>query len=165
MGWLAAGYLVHDAPPESVVPLLPGDLRDTGERTTGEKALGLSLLTGPAYGIAETGGWTVISDPGMQIVYDQEAGERLSAHRRALAFLVHSVSSVYGFSLYENGTMTRRALYVEGEPEENTGEPLPEEASLPHPATEDHILDLIPRVTGITWPTLVEATYRTFQAA
>ena len=164
MGWLAAGYLVHDAPLESVVSLLPGDPHATGERVSGERALRLSMLTGPVYGLAETGGWTVVSDPGLQIVYDQEAGERLSANRRALAFLLHSVSAVYGFSLYTDGALTRRALYVEGAPEETTGAPLSAEQGLPHPSTEDHVLALIPRVTGIAWPALVAATYRTFQA-
>ncbi|MEV0593140.1 hypothetical protein [Nonomuraea cavernae] len=146
---------------ESVVSALPGDLRDSGERISGYEALSMRL--DHEYSIGVVGEWTVVSDPGMQLVYDRKLGELLSVQRRALAFLVHSVSSVYGFALYRDGHLSRRALYLEGEVQDEMGDRLPEEENLPHSATEDHVLDLIPRLTGIRWPEVLQAPFRVLQ--
>jgi hypothetical protein len=164
MGWNVAGILLHDASVDDVVKGLPGGPVDTGRRLSGDE--GLSMGADADHAVGVVGEWTMITDPGMQVMFDQDAWESLSsASRRALAFIVHSVSSTYGFSYHVDGRPARELLHVEGECVRDEGDPLPEESDLPEPGTEDHVLGLIGHLTGDQWwSAILDAPFRILRA-
>lgn len=82
-------------------------------------------------GIWSNGTWTVICDPEMVDIMEEDMIEDLSLKLKAKVFtlLIHNTSGTYEFACYEEEKLRHFQLF-EGVVVENEGEPLPEEASL-----------------------------------
>ncbi len=82
-------------------------------------------------GIWSNGQWTVICDPEMIDIMEEDMIEDLSAKLKTpvLTFLVHSTSGTYEFARYEEEKQRHFQLF-EGVIVENEGAPLPEEEGL-----------------------------------
>jgi hypothetical protein len=159
MGLRTAGLLIEDADRAAVLAALPGHPRLSGARLSGDEALRMPPASTFDYAVAHLGRWTLVSDPTVEAFGSTEVGEELAGGGRAFAFLIHSTSTVYGFSWYVGGALVRRAIYVEGVPKEEAGQPLAEESGLPDPASEDHVSDLAVRLTGLAWAELFALSF------
>nr|WP_256388102.1 DUF6461 domain-containing protein [Allokutzneria sp. NRRL B-24872] len=150
--------MVQNRSMSEVLRALPGNPSPTGENTVGDEALSMSLDAD--YALGEVGGWTVVSDPRVQVAWDSGVCDSLSAEGgRVLAFVVDSVSTTYAFFWHEDGRRVRVAAYVEGEPAELVGEPLAEETDLPEPWSEDFVPEIAHRLTGAWNADLFETSF------
>lgn len=83
---------------------------------------------------------------------NQFDGPSALAGTRALAVVFSSVTSTYGFWLYDDGALVRQAIFESGEPVDEVGQPLPMEADVPIPSwghDEDFVWAVIHEVTGL----------------
>jgi hypothetical protein len=82
-------------------------------------------------GIWFNNGWTIISDPEMVDVLEEDKMQRLSAKLDAelITFLIQSTSGSFGFTVY-NQTIKRRFFVSNGKAVDNLFEPLKEELGL-----------------------------------
>ena len=96
-------------------------------------------LPGSALYAAQTGRWTQVWDPSMRYAMGigQAAAadrENIAAGTRVLAVIFSSVSTTYGFELFDDGVPTRSVVYADGEAVVESGEPLPVESTLALPS-------------------------------
>lgn len=82
-------------------------------------------------GIWSSGAWTIICDPEMIDIMEEDMIEDLSVKLKVevFTFLIHSTSGTYEFAKYEEEKQRHFQLF-EGVVVENEGEPLPEETGL-----------------------------------
>jgi hypothetical protein len=152
------GLLVEGQIPDGVLAALPGSPGPVGLPSPGDEALSMSLDAD--YAVAEVGDWTVVSDPRVQVVWTSGMCESLSrGNRRVLGFMVDNLTTTHGFVWHAGGRLVRRTLYVEGEPADQVGDPLPEEEGLPGPWSEDRVPALAYRLTGVGLGDLLDASY------
>lgn len=156
MGWNASGFIVAG---EFDPGALPDIRRRTGERA--EFPTGSSAVAG--LGVARLGGWTVVADPDLDVVFDDAALEAIPAPR-VLTFFAHSVSDTYGFAWFADGRLRRRLITAESDVVEEAGEALPEESHRGEFVDEDFVFDLIERLTGLGWDAVAEAEYEIWAA-
>lgn len=82
-------------------------------------------------GIWSNGTWTIICDPEMVDIMEEDMIEDLSVKFKTtvFTFLIHNTSGTYEFAKYEEEKLRHFQLF-EGVVVENEGDPLPEEAGL-----------------------------------
>jgi uncharacterized protein DUF6461 len=162
MGWRMAGLMVENRTPDDVLAVLPGAPRPLGIRLTGDEALSMSVDAD--YAVATLDGWTVVSDPGVRAWSETICEPLSSGDRRTLSFVVDDLTTTHGFAWYVDGHHVRTAFYLEGEPTDHDGDPLPAERNLPDPASEDHVPVLAARLTGLGTAELFGASYELHRA-
>jgi hypothetical protein len=160
MGWNTAALLVCGRSAEQSLDLLEGAgrFRPTGEWVTADVAssheLGERRLA-----ISDDQPWCWLWDPYQRYVpytYDLttvDAAAPVLAGTAALAVMFSSVSTIYGFWLYHDGRLVRRAVHQDGAPVDMTGEPLESEASLGTQEwfSGDAVWTVLSAVTGLTY--------------
>ncbi|MBW0271361.1 hypothetical protein ATM97_11410 [Nocardia sp. MH4] len=157
MGWTANGLLVEGAVDPTRLPGHPGGSGETVD-------LAQAFSRPVDYAVAEVDGWTSILDPHILVTFDDDVVLALAETRRALAYVAHSVSDVYGFTWYSGGQPIRRIIYSAGELADESGEVLPDEARLEAAIDEDFTFDIIAGLTGLGWGKIADATYRVWTA-
>ncbi|MBB5868275.1 hypothetical protein F4553_001654 [Allocatelliglobosispora scoriae] len=156
MGWNTSAVFVADRTPQQALTLLVGDEHadQVGELVTADAAT--SGLRGDVLYAAQTGGWSQVWDPSMRYamgIGQAAAGDRIgiAAGTRILTVIFASVSSTYGFEVFDDGALTRAVVYADGEPVVESGEPLPVESTITLPSwgpDEDFVWSVIEAVTG-----------------
>lgn len=160
MGWNTAALLVRDRSADQALTLLGGSdrFRRTGEWVTGDVAssrqLGADRLAA-----ADDQSWCWLWDPNQQYVpytYDltgMAAAAPVLAGTEAFAAMYSSVSTIYGFWLYQDGKLTRRAVFHNGELVDDVGDPLPCESGLGPDDwfSEDALWTVTSAVTGLSY--------------
>jgi hypothetical protein len=158
MGFRAAGLMIEGQPLDGVLAALPGSPRPSGAPVLGDEALSMALDAD--FAVAEVGRWTVVSDPGLRATWSSDVHESLSqGSGRVLGFLIDDLTTTHGFVWHAAGRTVRSAFYVEGEPADQAGDPLPEEEGLPDPSSEDFVPTLAHRLTGLGFGALLAASY------
>ncbi|MGV9614408.1 hypothetical protein [Nocardia xishanensis] len=157
MSWNAAGLLVQGEVGSDVLAALPGEPRESGEKGSGDEVFSSGFAA--AYAVATVGGWTVLADPWISALYDEELSPRLAEGRRVLTFIANGMTDTYGMGWYIDGAVVRDVLVVEGETVAEEGVPLPEEEGIAL-SEEDDVFALIARLTGVDFGTIAEAEYR-----
>lgn len=145
MGWNTSAIFVdsHD----------PLTLASAATRATGEQVGADTATSGRMRGFlytARTGPWHELWDPSLEHVLTMPD---LGGHR-GLSVIFSSVSSSYGFSLYDERGLVRKIIYSDGEPVAEDGAPLAVEARLEFPSwgpDEDFLWAVIEDVTGISF--------------
>ncbi|TDD08023.1 DUF6928 family protein [Nonomuraea diastatica] len=143
---------------DEVAGSLPDDVEfvPTGERVSADHAW--RHTPGHRLYFAERDGWCHMWDTDQRISIDVgnllESGA-LTALKgtRALAVLFSSVSSIYGFWLWDDGELARGVVFHNGEPVVDDGEPLPAESRADISSwgpDEDFLWAVINDVTGLT---------------
>jgi hypothetical protein len=153
MGWNTAALLVRDRSADQALTLLGGTdrFRPTGEWVTGDVAsshqLGVDRLAA-----ADDQSWCWLWDPNQQYVLDTYdlAPAPVLAGTEAFTAIFSSVSTIYGFWLYRDGELARRAVFHNGEPVDVVGDPLPCESGLDW-FSEDALWTVTSAVTGLTY--------------
>jgi hypothetical protein len=144
MGWNTSALFVRG---EDALSLLPVSTTATGTTADVYQAT-TSSGSGDVFYVAQTGEWQQLWDPSMTYVVDSQLG------RNTLSVFFSSVSSSYGFTLVEEGTLVRRAVYADRELVVSEGEPLPIESQIPVPSwgpDEDWVWAIVNDVTGLTY--------------
>jgi hypothetical protein len=160
MGWNTAALLVRDRSADQALTLLGNTdrFRPTDELVTADVAsshqLGQQQLA-----VAEDRAWCWLWDPHQQYVpytYDLTGVDDASAVLAgtvAFAALFSSVSTIYGFWLYQDGKLVRRAIFENGELVDGVGKPLPCESGLgpEHWFSEEALWTVTTAVTGLSF--------------
>ncbi|MCX4387378.1 hypothetical protein OG777_10580 [Micromonospora peucetia] len=138
MGWNTSALFARGEDP---LALLSVTATATGALATSEEAT--SGLAHDVVFVARDQEWQQLWDPEMLHVVDARPG------RNTLTVFFSSVSSTYGFSLVNEGVKVRRAVYTNGELTVDDGEPLPIEANIPDPGSDENwVWAIIEHVTG-----------------
>jgi len=156
MGWNTSALFVKDFAIDDVIHVLPDvfEYTPTGRIVDGEHAMsGASQQT---LFFAVRRGWCEVWDPDQRFAPRIErlvadAGKKL-AHTTVLSVLFASVTSTYGFSLYEGGKLVRHAMFESGETKASSGAPLPAEVAAKVPTwghDESFLWTVIRGVTGV----------------
>jgi hypothetical protein len=147
MGWNGSVILIENTTADAVKRLLPAGFRVTDRLADWGEVNSTALEANAALG--EIPGWSVIWTPNSELALSPEFLEGVSGNGRAMCFAFSSVSTIYGFSLSQNGRH-RRTLFRENyEPVTEDGEPLPEEAGLDWEDDEVSVFELARRPTGL----------------
>jgi len=116
----------------------------------------------PDLALGAVGGWAVFWNSNGQILAG-DTPQNFSRGRRALGAALGSVDSRYGFFYYVDGALKRGVTYGVSEVLEQVGAALPEETELSTPARqydEDHIFEMVTRLTGVSFADLCAAPYQ-----
>lgn len=140
------------------------DLFTPAEDEVGFEAASSQFLH-PNLALGAVGGWAVFWNPNAQLLRS-DFPQAVSRGRRALAGLLGSVDSRYGFHYYVDG-VTRRGIVYEGNTIlEKIGAALPEEGGLAAPVwgpDEDFVFGIMAQMTGVSWNDLEAATYQVME--
>lgn len=153
MGWNTSALFVES--PRQVVLEAIASLGSLTDRELHYTEATLGALA-PAMAIAELDGWTELWDPSCDLPLSpahEPLRKALSRNGRALAVFWSSVTSQYGFWLYERGQLVRAVRYDHGEVAEQEGSPLAAEADIELPSwgmDEDWAFTIVERLTPIT---------------
>jgi hypothetical protein len=159
MGWNTSALFVMDRSADDLLDFLPdaSGYRLTDERVGVEQATSSSPRE--RLYLADDGTRCQLWDPDLQFVVGVDAmiesgGARFLNGTRALAVIFSSVTSMYGFWLYDDGDLVRRAIYESGELIDSVGRPLPDESDITIPEwghDEDFVWTMIEKITGLTY--------------
>lgn len=168
MGWNTSALFVENRTIEDVIRFLPDvfGYEPTGETATGEMAT--SGAARETLFLRADGDWVEAWDPDLRLLPRIEKivegdGPGTLAGTRALMVIFSSVTSSYGFILYEGGVITRKIFYSEGNVIDEYGEALPVEHEVEMPSwgyDEDFVWAVIESVTGRTHD--LEAAYQVY---
>ncbi|MFB4273175.1 hypothetical protein [Nonomuraea sp. GTA35] len=157
MGWNTSALFVRDRSIEDVLGFLPDvfEYKPTRKELTAEYAW--SSSPGQCLYLADEGGWCQLWDPDQRIptrVGDlvEMDGPGVLKDTQALAVVFSSVKSTYALWLYEDAHLVRFICFMDGEPVEVFGEPLPIEVQIEVPSwgpDEDFLRSVIRAVTGL----------------
>jgi hypothetical protein len=145
MGWNVGALFVKGLTAAEAVAAL-GPARPLGRVVEADEAT--SGSTGDVYATV-AGGWAQAWTPSIDLLFEYEPGEE-----SALTVLFGSVSSIYGFTYYEDGEFLRQVIYSDGEAEVDEGQPLPVEGTMTIAEwgpDEDFVWKVIESVTGSGW--------------
>lgn len=132
MGWNTSALFVAARDTREVIDFLPDvfEYRRTHQKVGGDQAT--SGIPGDRLYVREIGGWCEVWEPSQRLlprieIILEDAPATL-ADTKALVIILSSVSSTYGFLLFDDGMLVRKAIYEHGKCKEAFGEPLPFEA-------------------------------------
>jgi hypothetical protein len=157
MGWNTSALFVRDRSIDDVLGFLPDvfEYEPTRKELTADYAW--SSSPGRCLYLADEGGWCQLWDPDQRIpprVGDliEMDGPGALKGTQALAVVFSSVMSTYALWLYDDANLVRHICFMDGEPAEVFGEPLPVEAQIEIPSwgpDEDFLWSVIRAVTGL----------------
>jgi hypothetical protein len=157
MGWNTSALFVEGREPDTVLRFFPDvfEYVDTGDRVTADAAW--SASPGERLYVAKTGDYCQVWDPDQRFVprienMFESAGTRRLFGTRVLALAFSSVTSTYGFWLYDDANLVRRVHFESGKELEPLGEPLPCEADAKLPDwghDEDFLWHIARSLTGL----------------
>jgi hypothetical protein len=160
VGWNTCGVLVENIPVDELLESVPDVFSRTQEELDFSAAASRDLA--PNFAVGPVKDWCIFWDPNGNIAWDDETISELSVGRRALAFLMVSAASYYGFKVFIDGDMTRSVVYQDHEILEETGAKAPGEDSI-KPASwgydEDAIFAMIRKFTGLGADDMEERRY------
>lgn len=159
MGWNTSALFLRDRSVKAVLSFLPDifDYEPMREGVWGDEA-----MVGRAEDLylASDATWCQMWDPHtrfapkVDVLMEYEANHTpILRGTRALSALFASVTSTYGFWLYDDGKLVRQAMYTSGEPVNIIGEPLPVESQVEIPSwghDEIYVWAVIEALTGYT---------------
>ena len=147
MGWKTAFLLLESTPVDEVMRALPDVFVPTAQ------TIGWAAATSPALApnlaLAPRQGWAIVFDPNAKFVLNEQFTAPLSLGTRALAGVLHSTATLYGFAYLVDGTLTRKLLYQEQRLVEQRGVPLAAERGLTWSDGEAAVLALVQRIAGL----------------
>lgn len=157
MGWNTAVVLAEGTSSETVRSSLPEGfvltttVLDWWDASSGRLAPNLAL--------ANYQGWAVLFDPGAGVALDERVLAALSQSGRALACLMNSVATVYGFCYFAEGHLKRKVIRLDYAVIEEAGAPLHEEHDLRWDDEEETVMEIAARLTGLnpSDPTLFDS--------
>jgi hypothetical protein len=150
MGWNTSVVLIEGQSVAQVKKAIP-DVFTVTKRVVGwEDAISSALYPGGAIG--EIAGWVALWTSNTQIIMFEEFLESVSSVGRAVVCIQSSVSTIHGFSVYENGKHRRTLIRENYEVVADAGDPLAEEAVLAWEDDESDVFELVRRLTGINAP-------------
>lgn len=141
MGWNTSALFVAARDTQAVIDFLPDvfEYRRTHQKVGGDQAT--SGIPGERLYVRELDGWCEVWEPSQRILprieFILEDAPTTLADTKALVIILSSVSSTYGFLLFDDGVLVRKAIYEYGKCREAVGEPLPFEAGF-EPASWGH---------------------------
>jgi hypothetical protein len=142
MGWNTSALFVRG---EDALSLLPVRTTPTGATADAYEAT-TSSGAGDVVYVAQTGQWQQVWDPSMRYVVGSTTG------RHTLSVFFSSVASTYGFTLVEQGSLVRQAVYADAKLVVDQGQPLPIESEIPIPSwgpDEGWVWAIVNHVTGL----------------
>ena len=133
MGWNTSALFVAARKPKKIIAFLPDvfEYERTGEKVGGDQAT--SGSPGGKLYVRELDGWCEIWEPSQRLLPRIETiledAPNTLVGTKALVLILSSVTSTYGFLLFDNAELVRKVIYKQGKCVENVGEPLAFEAS------------------------------------